>query len=84
VVPGTFGNESQSVVAQDAFVTAKMEGYWAWSKNESRIRLINPWHWASSPKDAGEYGRGAEDFPKLLARMREIGREIMKGGGTPP
>ena len=36
------GNSSQSVEEQDPFVTQKMQGYWDWAKNESRMAIINP------------------------------------------
>ena len=30
VVPGTYGNNSQSVTEQDPWVTKKFAGYWSW------------------------------------------------------
>jgi hypothetical protein len=84
IIPGTFGNETQTVAEQDPFVTAKMSGYWEWAQNESRIELINPWHWARVKTHGTEgdvqYGRGAVEFPKLLAKIQEIGAAIMKRG----
>lgn len=62
---------------------------------DSRVHIINPWHWASQcinksmesfadfkrchhRNDSADiqYNRGAVEFPKLLAKMAEIGRAI--------
>ena len=47
VVPGTYGNSSEPVSAEDPYLVAKMEGYWNWSKQDPRLQLLNPWHWTS-------------------------------------
>ena len=68
----------------DQWITAKMEGYWEWSKNDSRLELINPWHWNSQqavdgPDKPRRYARGANEFPLLRAKLREIGETIKAG-----
>jgi hypothetical protein len=62
----------------DKWIAAKMEGYWQWSKNDTRLDLINPWHWSSQPAIDGpdkprRYARGANEFPPGLRRPRGQG-----------
>ena len=47
VVPGTYGNSSESVEDEDPWLVKKLEGYFNWSLSDPRLDIINPWHWTS-------------------------------------
>lgn len=79
VVPGTFGNSSESVASQDPLLTKKMQLYWNWVQNETRIVGLNPWHWnRRSMPSTPQYELGASQFPQLVALMKEIGQAIAR------
>ena len=66
---------------QSAQLLAKLQGYWVWFRNDSRLAGIVPWHFSTRPgrQSDGQYcdmRLGASSFPELLAQLRTIGREI--------
>ena len=95
IVPGLVGcslNSSygQTVPKEDQeqALLQKLEGYYRWAKSDARIAGINSWHfnhYTSNPDGAGitnphcDWLYGASDFPVLLARLKEIGADIIAG-----
>jgi hypothetical protein len=84
LVPGLFGdrqtNRSGSMDDQETFLIDKLNGYYSWAKTDPDVAGLIPWHWLSPPPTYGIYptifGLGIEAFPKLIARLNEIGKEI--------
>jgi hypothetical protein len=60
----------------------KLEGYFAWAKNESRIAGFNPWHWntrwggRSWPTGPCDMMLGAIEMPSVVAKLQDIGHYI--------
>ena len=86
---GFFGNYSLPIAEQDAALLAKLNGFIDWAQKEPRMVLMNPWHYSDlgAPPNQkrvvnknhardGEYTLGAYAFPKLMARLRELGDQI--------
>jgi hypothetical protein len=42
LVPGIFGNRSDGWT--DKYLTEKLQGYWKWAQEDSRVAGFNPWH----------------------------------------
>ena len=52
-------------------------------QNDTNVVGMNPWHWntwGGSMDEEPQFKLGAREFPKLRARLNEIG-QIVKGGG---
>ena len=96
VVPGLVGCSENSSYGrsvpkeqQEQALLQKLEGYYTWAKTEPRIAGINSWHfdhYLSNPdgkvaNPSCDWLYGASDFPVLLARLKEIGQDIMQAGG---
>ena len=65
-----------SRAGQAAGLVAKLEGFFAWAKDEPRIVGINPWHYTNRwppTKAFPEYHAGAAAFPTLVAAMVRLG-----------
>ncbi len=86
---GFFGNYSLPIAEQDAALLEKLNGFIAWAQEEPRMVLMNPWHYSDlgAPPNQkrvvnknhardGEYTLGAYAFPKLMARLRELGDQV--------
>lgn len=95
VVPGLFGNYSIPITEQDEELLGKLDGFVSWARKELRIVLMNPWHYSDlgAPPNQkrvpnknhardGEYTLGAYAFPKLMARVRQLGDQINKSAAT--
>lgn len=76
VVPGLYGDASKSVESQEPALLEKLEGFWSWAKNDTNVNGMIPWHWNSWGSQ--RYKRGASEFPRLVARLREIGGQIKR------
>ena len=92
LVPGVFasdpahcraGNVSCPLDAQAAQVVAKLDGMFAWAKEDGRVAGFNPWHYAnrSTPQLAGWWDQrlGAIAMPSVVRKLREIGRYMRAG-----
>jgi hypothetical protein len=85
VVPGTFAPITMDNATNSKIMVEKISGFWDWLQNDTRVVGINPWHWntwgsfeASSP-----FKMGAREFPRVRAKLQEIGAIIKRnqGGG---
>ena len=89
MVPGLFGNYSIPISEQDDALLEKLNGFLSWAQKESRIVLMNPWHYSDlgAPPNQkrvpnknhardGEYTLGAYAFPRLMKRLRQLGDQI--------
>eukprot|EP01048_Picozoa_sp_COSAG05_P010553 COSAG05_NODE_936_length_6533_cov_5.310227_4_plen_303_part_00 len=76
VVPGLYGDATESVERQEPALLQKLEGFWSWMKNDTNVIGCIPWHWKSW--GSSRYKRGAHEFPRLVARLREIGGQIKR------
>jgi hypothetical protein len=89
VVPGLFGNYNTPIGEQDDALVAKLDGFISWARKELRIVLMNPWHYSDlgAPPNQkrvpnknhardGDYTLGSYAFPKLMARIRQLGDQI--------
>ena len=83
VVPGTFAQPAPyvSLAESTKVMLEKINGYWSWAQNDTRVVGINPWHWGtwgSMQKGDDIYKLGAHDFPAVRARLQEIGAIVKK------
>jgi hypothetical protein len=97
VAPGLFANGSSAAnaTAEEDQLIAKLDAYWVWMQEEKRLVGMTPWHWidqldgkfAKTPNYVNTWGRGVVSFPRLVDRLRQIGKEIGRGNllraGTP-
>ena len=83
------GSHAANVTAEEDELLAKLDAYWAWMQEEDRIVGMAPWHWINqmsgkwakgSPPYLDTWGRGVLSFPRLIDRLKQIGKEI---GGAP-
>ena len=92
-VPGVFAsspshcaseNVSCPLASQAEQIVIKLDGFFQWAKNDSRVAGFNPWHFGnrSSPQFGGAYDQrlGAISMPSVLDKLREIGRYITADG----
>ena len=83
VVPGLFADSRLPHNESEAIMLGKLNGYWDWMQNDTNVVGMNPWHWntwGSSMDKEPQFKLGAWEFPKLRARLSEIG-QIIKGDG---
>jgi hypothetical protein len=91
VVPGLFGCENvMSFNQSQGKAVDKLDAYFAWAKTDPRVAGFAPWHWgdrhtpqAKAPTCNME--RGAGSMPRVVAKLREIGRWMKanaKGGAS--
>ena len=93
-VPGVFAsspshcaseNVSCPLASQAEQIVIKLEGFFRWAKNDSRVAGFNPWHFGnrSSPQFGGAYDQrlGAISMPSVLDKLREIGRYVITADG---
>jgi hypothetical protein len=100
VMPGTFAcstypNKRFASLeeSQDATI-AGLEGFFNWTKTESRLAGIVPWHYnrrptpqvnTSSPTYSGcDLELGAADMPRVMQVLRRVGKEILAWGYRAP
>ena len=60
----------------EAILLGKLNGYWDWMQNDTNVVGMNPWHWntwGGSMDEEPQFKLGAREFPKLRARLNEIG-----------
>ena len=76
VIPGLFGDATESVAQQEPALLQKLEGFWSWMRNDTNVVGCIPWHWKSW--GSSRFTRGAHEFPRLVARLREIGQIIKR------
>lgn len=67
--------------AQAAQIVAKLDGFFAWAKNDSRVAGFNPWHF-SNRSGAQLHGcwdqrLGAASMPTVVDKLAEIGKYII-------
>jgi hypothetical protein len=82
LIPGSFGapvelygKTAGNMSHQENMLLLQLEGYWAWMQAEPRISGLFPWHWYfRNMSDA--YSLGTVQFPRLVARYKQIGRLI--------
>ena len=85
LIPGMFGTNgtktnATAMAAEDDQLHEKLNAYWEFAKNDTRITGLIPWHWG----DLGTRFRparmalGGEDFPKTMSKMAEIRHAIGK------
>ena len=91
VVPGTFAcsNLSYFPLEQQAKnVVEKLDGYWAWMQQETRIAGMLPWHFNTrrgpEHRPPCDMDLGAATMPTVVAKLKEIGRQIIGNGSFPP
>ena len=88
-VPGVFAsspshcakyNVSCSLASQAEQIVIKLDGFFLWAKNDTRVIGFNPWHFGnrSSSQFGGAYDQrlGAISMPNVLDKLREIGKYI--------
>ena len=86
VVPGLFGctNVMSLNQSQDKAVE-KLDAYFAWAKTEKRIAGFAPWHWGDRHTPQAKSGCnmevGAGSMPRVVAKLREIGRWMKANAG---
>ena len=88
LVPGLFGDRNVSrsgtMEDQDDYLVAKLNATVAYAESQPDIVGLIPWHWLSPPKSYAIYstifGLGIESFPKLIARLDELGKQISGEG----
>lgn len=86
LVPGLYGDRnttrSGSMAEQEEYLLAKLEHYYEYAQAEPLIAGLVPWHWSSPPKGYTiyntVYGLGISAFPKLVARLNEIGKTMSR------
>eukprot|EP01052_Picozoa_sp_SAG31_P038846 SAG31_NODE_5267_length_2642_cov_2.352340_2_plen_312_part_00 len=87
-VPGLFGwNASQcSVDQQKAALIDKLDAYWSWAKEDTRVVGMAPWHMNDRSSHMFNMGPGAIDFPEVMAKLRSINAQIANtsANSTPP
>ena len=74
-VPGLFGwNQTQcSLKTQTAALLDKLRGFWAWAQEDPKVVGLSPWHLNDRSSGMGaNMGRGAIEFPSVLAELRAI------------
>lgn len=91
LVPGTFACSNLSYMSLDLSqerVLEKLEGYFAWGKEDNRVAGFNPWHFNNrkTPQHAPpcDMRLGAGAMPKVVAKLSEIGRWIQAAVPRPP
>jgi hypothetical protein len=81
-VPGVFAldpvrckaaNSSCPLAEQARQVVTKLQSYFDWAKNDSRIIGFNPWHFCNR---SDEHSLGAIAMPTVVAKLHEIGNFI--------
>lgn len=84
LVPGIFACSNTSwfpLAQQEAIMLKKLDGYFHWAQNDSRIAGFNGWHFRNrtQAQQAGacDMMLGAVAMPKVVAKLREIGESIV-------
>ena len=81
-VPGVFADDPAHCAAknfscpldkQAVQVVDKLNGFFDWAKNDSRVLGFNPWHFANR---SDEHSLGAVSMPSVMAKLKEIGEYI--------
>merc|ERR1712137_195063 len=84
LVPGTFACSNTTYFPLDAQarnVVEKLDGYFSWAKNDTRVGGFNPWHFNN--RTHAQHGPpcdmrlGAAAMPAVVAKLREIGAYIL-------
>ena len=47
VVPGLYGDATESVESQEPALLEKLDAFWRWVRNDTKVVGIIPWHWRS-------------------------------------
>jgi hypothetical protein len=82
-VPGTFACDNstyQPLAAAQAQVEAKLSGYAAWAREDSRLIGLWPWHWTNRTKRQNtgpcDMELGCEAMPGCVRQLRQLGRAV--------
>jgi hypothetical protein len=84
-VPGVFAldpvhcaakNGSCPLDKQAVQVVDKLDGFFDWAKNDSRVLGFNPWHFDNR---SDEHSLGAVSMPSVMAKLKQIGHYIING-----
>ena len=83
VVPGLFGKNGTLGNATDtdridSVLLEKLQGYWSWAQEESKITGFIPWHWTDleSSFQPSSDTLGANEYPKTLQWIAEKVRAL--------
>lgn len=82
-VPGLFADSRLGRNVSEKVLLDKLDGFWDWACNDTRVTGINPWHWntwGSMHTASPQFELGAKEFPTLRKRLEQIGAEIKAGG----
>ena len=83
-VPGLFADPRLPRNESEKILLDKIDGFWSWAQNDTKVAGINPWHWetwGSMASTSPEFQLGAREFPALKEKLAEIGAAIKAGQG---
>ena len=70
---GAWLRAEQPSARQTQALLDKLRGFWEWAKEDDRLIGMAPWHMNDRSSGMGvNMGRGAINFPSVLAELRAI------------
>ena len=83
-MPGLFADPRLPRNESEKILLDKIDGFWSWAQNDTKVAGINPWHWetwGSMASTSPQFQLGAREFPALKEKLAEIGAAIKAGQG---